>query len=189
MSKLTEASPAERHRQIAAQFTRLIEGTTDWSVLTPVPEWSAGDVVDHLTSWFPGLMAMCGIELPQATGQRANDFAAQTEAVQALLDDPDAAAQPVTIGPMPAQPLAVVIDNFYTIDVFLHGWDLAKATGQEIELDTDSAISMHAGMTALGPALQASGHYGPPVPVPADDTPQRRLIGLIGRNPDWQPAG
>jgi uncharacterized protein (TIGR03086 family) len=187
MSKLTEASPAERHREIAAQFTRLIEGTSDWSVPTPVPEWRAGDVVDHLTEWLPGLMATCGIELPRATGDRAGDFAALTDAVQALLDDPDAAAQPVTIGMM-AQPLAVVIDNFYTIDVFLHSWDLARATGQQVELDTDSAVSMHAGMTALGPALQASGQYGPPVPVPPGDTPQRRLIGLIGRDPDWQPV-
>ena len=188
MSKLTEASPADRHRTTAADFTRLIEGTADWSAQTPVPEWRAGDVVDHLTSWLPGLMATCGIELPAATGDRAADFSAQTEAVQALLDDPEAAAAPVTIGSMGAQPLSVVIDNFYTTDVFLHGWDLARATGQEIELDTDSANSMHAGMSALGPALQASGQFGPSVPVPADDTPQRRLLGLIGRDPDWQPA-
>lgn len=189
MSKLTEAPPAERHREIAAQFARLIDGTADWSAQSPVAEWRAGDVVDHLTSWLPGFLANCGIEIPAATtGDRAADFAAQTAAVQALLDDPATAKESITIGAMGEQPLAMVLDSFYTTDVFLHAWDLAKATGQEIELDTESAASMHAGLSAMGPALQASGQFGPPVPVPAEDSPQRRLIGLIGRDPDWQPA-
>jgi uncharacterized protein (TIGR03086 family) len=189
MSKLTEASPAERHCEIAATFSRLIGGTTDWSAQTPVPEWRAGDVVDHLTSWLPGLMSNFGLDLPKATGDRAASFAVQTEAVQALLDDPAVANEPVSIGAMGEQPLGMVIDSFYTIDLFLHAWDLAKATGQEIELDADSAASMYAGLSAMGPALQASGQYGPPVPVPENDTPQRRLLGLIGRDPDWQSAG
>lgn len=187
MSKLTEATPAERHRELAAQFARLIDGTTDWSVPTPVAEWQAGDIVDHLTSWLPGLLMRCGIGLPAATSDRAASFAAQTEAVQELLDDPETAAEAITIGAMGEQPLALVIDNFYTGDLFMHSWDLATATGQEVELDGDSAAGMYAGLSAMGPALQASGQFGTPVPVATDDTPQRKLIGLIGRNPDWQP--
>lgn len=189
MSKLTEASPAERHRQVAAEFTRLIEGTTDWSAPTPVAEWRAGDVVDHLTGWLPGLMGHCGIELPHPSGDRAESFAAQTKAVQVLLDDPETANELVSLEVMGALPLAQVLDNFYTGDLFMHAWDLAAATGQELELDADSATAMHAGLSAMGPALQASGQFGPPVPISPDDTPGRKLIALIGRDPDWQPAG
>jgi hypothetical protein len=39
----------------------------------------------------------------------------------------------------------------------------------------------------MGPALEASGQFGPPQPV-GDDAPiQQRLIALLGRDPQWSP--
>jgi len=35
---------------------------------------------------------------------------------------------------------------------------------------------------------QTYGQYGPPVPVPADADAQTRLLGFIGRDPDWRPT-
>lgn len=187
MSELTDAAPSERHRRVAAVFADLIAHTADWSVPTPVAEWRAGDIVDHLTTWPRELLAGHGIALPEAGGDRAAAFVAQTEAVQALLDDPERAHQILCLGPMGDQPLAAVLDGFYSSDVFMHSWDLARATGQTVELDEDSAAAMHAGLSAMGPSLQASGQFGTPVPVPADAPPVDRLMGLIGRDPDWRP--
>jgi hypothetical protein len=36
--------------------------------------------------------------------------------------------------------------------------------------------------------IYSSGQYGPPVPVPADADAQTRLLGFIGRDPDWRPT-
>lgn len=187
MSQLTEASPADRHRRVAALFTQLIDGTTDWSVPTPVKEWRAGDIVDHLTSWPSGMLGAHGVHLPTPAEDRASAFAAQTSALQDILDDPERATQILCLGPMGDVPLFAVLDGFYTADLFMHAWDLARATGQEVELDRDSAAAMQAGLSAMGPTLQESGQFGTPVRVPDDAPAVDRLMGIIGRDPNWQP--
>lgn len=172
---------------MAALFAGLIDGTADWSAASPVKEWQAGDIVDHLLTWPRELLGSQGVVLPAATGDRAESFAAQTAAVQDLLDDPESAGRILSMGQMGDVPLLAVLDGFYSTDLYMHAWDLARATGQEINLDTDSAVSMHAGLSAMGPMLQASGQFGQPVPVPEDADPVDRLIGLIGRDPHWRP--
>ncbi|MDO5683360.1 MAG: maleylpyruvate isomerase family mycothiol-dependent enzyme [Propionibacteriaceae bacterium] len=185
MSNLTEAAPAERHRHLAAQFAALIDGTTDWEVATPVKEWQAGDIVDHITTWPRQMLGAHGVELAETTGDRAEAFRAQTQNIQALLDDPETAGRVLHLGPMGDAPLAMVLDGFYSADLFMHAWDLAKATGQEVDLDQEAAAGFHAGLSAMGPGLQASGQFGEPVPVAEDASPVDRLMGLIGRDPAW----
>jgi hypothetical protein len=43
-------------------------------------------------------------------------------------------------------PLGQAIDMIYTSDVFLHRWDLARATGQDETLDPDKCAAMLEGM-------------------------------------------
>lgn len=187
MSELTEATPAERHRRVATTFAHLIDGTSDWSAPTPVAEWTALDIVDHLTTWPREMLGAHGVALPEVGGTPAEAFAAQTEAIQALLDDPESSSQILCLGPMGDQPVSSVIDGFYSGDVFMHSWDLARATGQEVDLDADAAAAMAAGLAAMGPALQASGQFGPPVAVAEDAGPVDQLMGVIGRDPSWRP--
>ena len=84
-------------------------------------------------------------------------------------------------------PLADAIDRFYTTDVFLHSWDLARATDQPPGLDEAVCAELLAGMEPLDEMLRDSGQYGPRVPVPDDAPAMDRLMGFIGRDPDWQP--
>ncbi|WOC11548.1 DinB family protein [Gordonia sp. MP11Mi] len=44
MSAVSDASPAERHRLVAAGIADEVEATTDWSARSPVAEWAARDV-------------------------------------------------------------------------------------------------------------------------------------------------
>ena len=83
-------------------------------------------------------------------------------------------------------PLDQAVDRFYTADVFMHTWDLARATGQDDTLDADTCAVMLAGMEPMDEVLRASGQYGAKVPVPADAHVQDRLIGFIGRDPAWR---
>ena len=84
-------------------------------------------------------------------------------------------------------PLDVAVDRFYTADVFMHTWDLARASGQDDTLDADKCAVMLAGMEPMDEVLRASGQYGPKVPVPAD---ARRAgpadAAFIGRDPGWR---
>ena len=82
-------------------------------------------------------------------------------------------------------PLPEAVDRFYTSDVFMHTWDLARATGQDETLDRDLCAALLAGMEPIEDVMRSSGQYGPRVAVPADADVQTRLLGFIGREPAW----
>ena len=73
-------------------------------------------------------------------------------------------------------------------EVVLHGWDLARATGQEFMCDPASAEAV-LGFTERSAqpdqAAMRTGLFGPVVPV-ADDAPVfDRALGFAGRDPAW----
>jgi uncharacterized protein (TIGR03086 family) len=182
--------PAERHRQIAGRFTERVRGTGDWDAPAPVAGWTARDVVRHLTDWFPGFLASgAGIDLPHgpsADQDPVGNWQVHCDAVQALLDDPETEHRKLTNPHLGSLPLANAIDQFYTSDVFMHTWDLARATGQDDRLDPDFCGALLGGMQQMEEVLRSSGQYGPRVEVPADADVQTRLLGFIGRDPYWR---
>jgi uncharacterized protein (TIGR03086 family) len=187
---LSEA-PAERHRQIGATFTDRVRGTHDWDVPSPVAEWTARDVVRHLTEWFPSFLAAgAGIQLPHGPSVDEDPVAAwvvHCDAVQAVLDDPATPGRFLQNPHIGEVPLDRAIDQFYTADVFMHTWDLARATGQDDRLDPDFCALLLGGMVDFEDRMRSSGQYGARVDVPADADPQSRLLGFIGRDPLWKP--
>jgi uncharacterized protein (TIGR03086 family) len=70
-------------------------------------------------------------------------------------------------------------------EVVIHGWDLARASGQSYDIDSataDAVLSYVEGVAAEGPI---EGMFGPAVPI-ADDAPiLDRIIALSGREPGW----
>jgi uncharacterized protein (TIGR03086 family) len=187
---LAELSPADRHRRIAADFTARVEGTKDWDTPAPVAGWTARDVVGHLVEWLPGFLSSgSDVTLPAGPGVATDPVRAwhlHATAVQELLDDPGTAGRILNNPHLGEVPLDQAIDRFYTTDVFMHTWDLARATGQDDRLETALATSLLAGMEPMDEMLRASGQYGPAVPVPADADPTDRLMGFIGRDPPWR---
>ena len=79
--------------------------------------------------------------------------------------------------------LEQVTDMIYTGDVFMHRWDLARATGQDETLDPEKAAVMLEGMLPMDEMLRQSGQYGPRVEVPDDADPTTRLMAFVGRTP------
>ncbi|BBH16178.1 hypothetical protein Back2_04650 [Nocardioides baekrokdamisoli] len=179
-------SPAENHRNRAAAFGGLVAGVTDWSAPTPVAGWTARDVLTHLVSWPAAFLASAGIDLPPVPSEPVAAWTSHAARLQALFDDsPDLVISGTPMGP---QPVAELLDQIYTGDVFLHSWDLALASGQLPPLDEETSAMMLAGMTTIEPMLRDSGQYGPAVHVGADRSAVDRLIGFIGRDPDWTPS-
>jgi uncharacterized protein (TIGR03086 family) len=70
------------------------------------------------------------------------------------------------------------------MDVLIHTWDLARATGQDDTLDPDL---VDACATMFLPDMpergRAAGIVGPAVEVGADASPQDRLLAAMGRRP------
>ncbi|OLT10579.1 TIGR03086 family protein [Actinomadura sp. CNU-125] len=178
--------PAERHRQVAGLFTERAQGTRSWDAPAPVAGWTARDVVRHLTEWFPASGA--DIELrrgPSADEDPVAAWQVHSDAVQEVLDDPETGHRKLTNPHIGSLELATAIDRFYTADVFMHTWDLSRATGQDERLDADFCAELLSGLEPMEEVLRSSGQYGPRVEVPADADVQTRLLGFIGRDPSW----
>jgi uncharacterized protein (TIGR03086 family) len=73
-------------------------------------------------------------------------------------------------------------------ELVVHGWDLARATGQEYEPD-EVALRAAYGFLVAAAANSGPGEgvFGPVVPVPDDAPLLDRVIGLSGRDPGWKP--
>lgn len=155
------SDPAERHRAVAAAFGAVAAQVPDWSAPTPVPDWCAADVVEHLMSWSCGYFGW-----PAADG-----WDAHSAAVQERLDAGDERS--------------AEINQIYTTDVFMHAWDLARSAGLPDLLDPDEAEAILGGMRGIEPMLRESGQFGTDQPVPADAPAGTRLMAFCGRNPNW----
>jgi uncharacterized protein (TIGR03086 family) len=88
---------------------------------------------------------------------------------------------------MPAEQMgAVALD-----ELVLHGWDLARATGQRFTCDPASTAAVLAFSSASAHPEQAAGRVGlfaPVVDVPVSASAFDRALGFAGRDPAWTPA-
>ena len=76
-------------------------------------------------------------------------------------------------------------------ELVIHGWDLARATGQPFDCDTQALEACWELLAERATADQEAGDddpFGPAVDVPADAPLLDRLIGLSRRKPSWTAA-
>lgn len=184
---------ADLHRQALDATRPLVAGVTPDQLGSPTPadEWDVRALLNHVVAgnwWAAELAAGRTIDEvgTRLDGDLVGDdplaaYAASAEAAAAAFEAPGALAAPcaVSYGPVPGE----VYAGHRFLDVLLHGWDLAKATGQSTSLDPSL---VQASLDVLEPQLdllQASGAFKTDVPVPEDGDPQTRLLAMVGRRP------
>ena len=182
---MTEA--AERFRTVAAAFTRTVDGVPPggWDRPAPCAGWLARDVVRHMVEWMPAFLESAGspplVVTTDVDADPAGAWAQLRDGLQAMLDDPDVAASELAHPQAGTHRFDAGIDMFFTNDVFMHTWDLARATGQPEQLDEGMAADMLSGMEPMDDMLRGSGHYGPKVDPPPDADATTRLMAFVGR--------
>nr|WSX48039.1 TIGR03086 family metal-binding protein [Streptomyces sp. NBC_00974] len=179
---------------------RLAAGVPDARLAdrTPCPEYTVGDLLAHLTGLAvafrdaarkdlgpttdtaPGsaalsLPAAWREELPRVLGELAEawkDPAAWTGMTRAGGVD------------LPGDIAGAVAAD----ELLVHGWDLARATGQEYAPDQAALRASYRFLLAAAEdESRGGGIFGPVVPVPDDAPLLDRAIGLSGRDPGWTP--
>ena len=84
---------------------------------------------------------------------------------------------------LPEMPLSQAISQFYTNDVFMHTWDLARAIGADESLDPD-LVAFALTLRDTFAAGRERGSFAPPTgQTPAGWSAQARLLHLLGRRP------
>jgi uncharacterized protein (TIGR03086 family) len=85
--------------------------------------------------------------------------------------------------PMPA----AAIGSMMTAEFALHGWDVARATGQTLDVPPALGDAVLAAVEQIAGMGRDGGWFGAEVPVPADAPAFHRALGLSGRDPSWTP--
>ena len=165
------------------------------SAPTPCTEWDVRALLNHLigTLWLAA--ALFGDQAPRypmapgalPPGDLAGDdpAAAYAEAATAALaaaaaGDSLTRVHVTPLGEMPGPALA----GFTTLDMLVHGWDLATATGQPADLDGRLAAHVLGFATSALASPETRGpRIGPAIPVAADAPVTHQLVAFLGRRP------
>ena len=163
---------------------------------TPCTEWDVRLLINHFLG---GLEFVSSVIAGQPKDikvlQADSSYLGETEVAalqQAYLDELHgvvrSVAEPgvlerVVTAPFGDMPVSLLLWG-NLMDQLIHCWDLAKSTGQDTTLDAaavDAAYSwLASGFADMG---RQAGGVGPAIDVPADPTPQDRLIAYMGRQP------
>ena len=125
--------------------------------------------------------ALAGTTPTPRTGATASDFGHGVSMVLAGLREPGALDR-MCMSPLGFEWSLGQATAGTFMDTLVHTWDLASATGQDTTLDpelVDACIAMF--LPDMPEQGRAGGIVGPAVAVPADASPQTRLLGAMGR--------
>ncbi len=178
---------ADRYRRLADTFAAKIDAVPPdaWSRPTPCSEWDVRALVGHVVGVHGMMLGLIDRQLstaPSVEEDPSAAFAAARADVEAVLDDPELATTEYD-GMFGRTDIGTTIDRFLDFDLVIHGWDLARATGQDETIDEAEAARVWKDTEALGDNLRTSGVCGPEVPVPDDAPLADRLLGRLGRDP------
>ncbi|MBO0771155.1 MAG: TIGR03086 family protein [Actinobacteria bacterium] len=162
---------------------------------TPCPDWDVRELVRHVAG--QGLSNFLvrargeTADWQAPTGELGDDWAAEfrsrADELMAVWRAADL-GRPVAVPGGGQAPLRNRADQQIT-ELAVHGWDLARATGQRAELDP--AVAEHAlgwSRQMLRPEFRGPGKaVGAEVPVSPDAPAYQRLAGWFGRDPGWTP--
>ncbi|MBV9292165.1 MAG: TIGR03086 family protein [Frankiales bacterium] len=158
-----------------------IAGAKDLSASTPCKGWQLRDLLNHMLETQRYFSAAARGESASPPGSNppdslsddpAKDFAqARDEVVSAFSAD----GVIEKTGPMLGIAFA---------DALLHGWDVAKATGQDATMPDGLAEAAYDAIHGRFTDEQRKGVFAPEISVDGNATPQQRLLAYTGRTPD-----
>jgi uncharacterized protein (TIGR03086 family) len=165
---------------------------------TPCPDYTVGDLVDHVGGLSFAFTAAARKDLGAAGAQGPSGDASrlgtdwrsripgQLAALAEAWRDPDAWTGMTQAGGLD---LPGEIAGLVALDeLVLHGWDIARATGQLYDCDKTTLEAVYgfvAQFSAPGQEAQREGLFGPVVAVPESAPLLDRVVGLAGRDPAW----
>jgi len=100
--------------------------------------------------------------------------------MQADLDDPVRVDEEYE-GQFGRSTFGRAVDGFLCFDLVVHGWDLARATGQDETLDPQDVVWLASVVEAMGETMRANGVIEDPVQPRPDAPEQERLLNALGR--------
>ncbi len=174
---------ADRYRVLAAAFTVKMDGAGEWDAPTPCTDWSVRDLIGHVVAMHEVHLLQVDrrpLARPDVDRDPHGAFAVIRDQVQADLGDPLRADQSYT-GRFGRWTFAEGIDRSICTELVVHGWDLARATGQDDRIDPAEIARVRAALTLVGDDVVRGMMAGPEVEAGPDADEQTRLLAYLGR--------
>jgi uncharacterized protein (TIGR03086 family) len=149
---------------------------------TPCEDWNVRTLVDHMLDTQRYFLA-------QASGEDAAPPSPNPPAMISA-DGPAADVERVRQRMLRAYGQPGVMEKtgpalgIAFADVLLHGWDLARATGQDATMPDGLAAAAYEMIHGRFTDEQRVGVFKPEIPVAAGAAPQEKLLAYTGRRPD-----
>jgi uncharacterized protein (TIGR03086 family) len=189
-------------RPAAQVMTALLEGVTDDMLEAPTPcdAFRVGDLLDHVSmlavvshaAAAKDLDALANRPSPPDAARLGDDWRARIPRALAAMatawSDPTAWEGMTRIGGGDVP--AAVAGAIGLEELVVHGWDLARATGQGYTADDASLEGARAMLLQFqqpGTGVDASSRYGAIVNVAEAAPLLDQVIALSGRDPAWAP--
>jgi uncharacterized protein (TIGR03086 family) len=157
-----------------------------WDAPSPCEGWCAADVAGHVTGALRAIEARAtGREDTADLGSGAGDgplaaWRAARADMMAVLE-PAALARPVPLPWGGQMPLGEFLER-YPVEILVHTWDLAVATGQAAVLDPGLVREALGTARQFAPVGRAAGLVGPECTVAGDAGDLVRLLAIFGRS-------
>jgi len=166
----------------ASQWTEdKVSGAPSLDAPTPCDEWTLRELLNHMleTQWYF-----------INAGRGADASPPGPNPPNILSDNPTAdfhlaRAEVLTVfGQQEVRDKTGMALGTAFADSLLHGWDVARATGQDDQMPEGLPQAAYDVIHGRFTDEQRKGIFKPEVPVDADATPQQRLLAYTGRRPD-----
>ena len=175
----------ERYELVAAGFDRRVKTVPadKWGAESPCEGWTARDVVGHVVRNHRSLAAAATGGEASELGSEEDPAQAWSEAYAAMLaitKDP-AALSAQTNGPGGPVPLEQALGTFVSMDTCVHTWDLARAVGEDEQLDPGVVQLSWQMLQPMDDMIRRPGVFGPKLEAPAGADEQTKLLYFLGR--------
>jgi len=176
---------ADRYAKVSQAFADRVAGVAGdrWGAHSPCAGWSALDVLRHVVDTAGMFERLVGRELtpgPDPAADPSGAFEVAREQILADLRHPERASAAFD-GYFGRTTFAEAIDRFVTFDLVVHGWDLARATGQDERIDPEELPRLWAAIETFGDAMRGESTFGAAIEPAPDADEQTRLLNFLGR--------
>jgi uncharacterized protein (TIGR03086 family) len=177
----------------AAETARVVVGATNTALDRPTPchDWDLRTLLNHTILWtsYSAERRAHGESVAEdlmskdftAEPGYAQDYEAQVNKALQAWSDPAAweGDRDVMGNPVPAADIAAML----MMEMVLHGWDVAAATGQDYRCDGALAEAVLETVQAQGEMFRQYQGFAAAVPVPPGASTFDRVLALSGRDP------
>jgi uncharacterized protein (TIGR03086 family) len=182
--------PINVFQRAVDQTGRIVAGVRadQFDGATPCDDWNVHALLNHTIAavqMFDG--AASGAEFDPSNFAKDNvgdNPGAGYDTAAAKLRD--TVAQPGVLDaiwnmPFGAVPGSMAI-GIATLEIAQHGWDVAKATGQQADFDAEvTETAMATARMAPAELIRSPGVFGPESPCPPEAPPHDQLAAFVGR--------